>query len=55
VLPQVKSYRKLAKNSAQNKANDKANGDKTDGSLPQSKHNLARAQSVIRTFAYLWH
>ena len=52
--PQVKSYSKTAKNSAQNKATDKANGDKTDGWAPHSKHDLPTQQSVIRTLTYLW-
>ena len=52
--PQVKSHSKTAINSAQNKANDKANGDKIDGWVTQSEHDLPTQQSVIRTLAYLW-
>ena len=52
--PQVKSHSKTAINSAQNKANDKANGDKIDDWVPQSEHDLPTQQSVIRTLAYLW-
>ena len=52
--PQVKSHSKTAINSAQNKANDKANGDKIDGWVPQAEHDLPTQQSVIRTLAYLW-
>ena len=52
--PQAESYRKTAENSADNKANYRANGDKTDGWVPQSKPEIAKQQSVIRTLAYLW-
>ena len=54
VPPQAKSYRKTAENSTDNKANDRANGDKTDSWVPQSKPEIAKQQSVIRTLACLW-